>query len=283
MNLRITSVFLVLAIASLACGFSVDLPDMPTPGPDVTEQISVPVPGSGETSLKFDFGAGKLDLSPGAGGALVQGTATYNVPDFKPEISVQGNAVTLRPGNFEFDSFPNFKDLKNDWLLQLGDSPMALTVEAGAYEAEYEFGGLSLSSLTIKDGAANVKLAFSSPNKSQMSLLRYETGASQVEMTGLANANFNTLAFQAGAGNYTLDFSGALQHDATVTISSGLSNFVLVIPTDVNAVVTVESGISNVDAGANWDKNGNEYTQTGSGPTLTFIVEMGAGALKLTD
>ena len=44
-----------------------------------------------------------------------------------------------------------------------------------------------------------------------MSILRYETGASTVKLNGLANANFGTLIFSGGAGDYTLDFSGDLQ------------------------------------------------------------------------
>ena len=126
-------------------------------------------------------------------------------------------------------------------------------------------------------------LSFSSPNPSEMSVLRYETGALSVEMTGLANANFNTLVFQSGAGEYTLDFSGKLQHDGTVTISSGFSNITLVIPENVSATVTMESGLTNVSTGSNWDQNGDLYTQKGEGPTLTFVIKMGAGNITLTD
>ncbi len=39
MNTRFISAFLVLAFASLACGFNIDMPKMPTPGPEVTEEI----------------------------------------------------------------------------------------------------------------------------------------------------------------------------------------------------------------------------------------------------
>ena len=54
-------------------------------------------------------------------------------------------------------------------------------------------------------------------------------------MTGLANANFSTMIFSSGAGDYTLDFSGDLQRDATVTITTGLSNLKLVVPKGVAA------------------------------------------------
>ena len=44
MNTKLISAFLVLALASMACGFNIDLPKAPTPGPEVTDNISVPTP-----------------------------------------------------------------------------------------------------------------------------------------------------------------------------------------------------------------------------------------------
>lgn len=72
-----------------------------------------------------------------------------------------------------------------------------------------------------------------------MTIFRYETGASSVSLSGLANANFSTLVFDCGAGGYTLDFSGDLQRDAIVTIDSGFSDLKLVIPKEINAKVTI--------------------------------------------
>ncbi len=90
------------------------------------------------------------------------------------------------------------------------------------------------------------------------------------------------MIFNSGAGDYTLDFTGTLKRDATVTVSSGLSNLIVVIPEGVNANVTVEGGLANVSAGSGWSQNDNIYSQAGSGPTLTFIIKMGAGNLTLT-
>ena len=279
MNTKLISAFLVLALASMACGFNIDLPKMPTPGPEVTDEITVPTPKTDDVSLRLAFGAGKMTLSPGAS-QLVEGTATYNYNAFKPEVNIDGGNVQIKMG--DVNSFPSFDNLKNVWDLKLGDTPMDLTIESGAYDGTFEFGGLSLNNLTIKDGAANVELAFSEPNLVEMSTLSYETGASDVKMSGLANANFNIFDFSSGAGDYTLDFSGELQRDGSVKISSGLSNIIIVIPEGVNAVVTVDSGASNISAGSNWSQNGNVYKQKGEGPTLTFVIEVGAGNVTLT-
>lgn len=282
MKAKFIYAFLVLALAGMACGVNLDLPKAPTPGPLVTDRITVPVPKSGETRLKLSFGAGNLTLSPGAEGNLVEGTAVYNYDEFKPQVKTDGSDIAIQMGDFEFKSLPAFDEFRNEWDFKLDAAPMELVIEAGAYDADYEFGGLSLTDLSITDGAANVELSFSEPNLSEMTLFRYESGASNVRMDGLANANFSAFNFSAGAGDYTLDFSGGLQRDATVNIETGLSNLILVVPEGMNAVVTVKSGVSNVTAGPGWAQNGDRYVTEGEGPRLVIVVEMGAGNLSLS-
>ena len=282
MNARIVTAIVVLALASMACGFSIDLPERPQAGPEFEESIAVAIPDSDETRLTLSFGAGKLTLSPGPQGAnLVEGSALYNIADLKPEIQNSGGSIEIRQGDFK--SLPPLSDIKNEWDLKLSDAPLDLVVQAGAYKGNLELGGLALKSLSVRDGASNVNLSFREPNQTEMSLLRYETGASDVKLTGLANANFSTLTFSGGAGNYTLDFSGKLQRDAVVTIEAGLGDLSLVIPKDVDAVATVEGTAVNINHSSGWSQNGQKYIQDGSTPTLTIVVKMAAGNLVITD
>jgi len=271
----------ILALATMACGFTVNIPSVPTAGPEVTDEITVAVPEPDKVRLKISFGAGELRVSPGAGDdMLVEGTATYDIPNFKPEVEKSDGYVQIKQGQFKS---LNVKDFKNEWDLQLGETPMELEINAGAYQGRYELGGLALTGLTIKDGAADTRVSFSAPNQTEMSVLRYETGASNVELTDLANANFSTLIFNGGAGDFTLDFNGELQRDATVTIDSGFSDLTLVIPDDVDARVTVEGAAVNVNHSSGWGQRNKTYTQDGSGPTLRVIVSMGAGNVTITD
>ena len=191
-----------------------------------------------------------------------------------------GGNIELKQGNFKS---LNVGDFRNEWNLNLGLTPMELEINAGAYQGRYEFGGLALTALTVKDGAADVILSFSESNLTDMSVFRYETGASNVELTGLANANFSTLIFNGGAGNYTLDFSGELGQDATARVETGFGDLKLVIPAGVDARVTVEGGAVNINHSSGWGQNNRTYTQDGSGPTLTIIVKMGAGNVTITD
>jgi hypothetical protein len=274
----------VLALVSLACGVSINLPTREVKtGPTVTETVNIPIPeGGGTAQLTLNFGAGELTLAPGAQGALLSGEAEYNVQDLKPEIRINGSSATIQTGDLEFSGIPRFDDeFINRWDFQLSDAPMELEIQAGAYQGNFELGGLSLESLTVKDGAASVDLSFSEPNLVEMGTLRYETGASNVKLSGLANANFEDMVFTSGAGDYTLDFSGELVRDATVDIDSGLSSLRIIVPEGVSARVLVDDSLANVDISAGWEGSGSTYTLQGSGPRLTINVNIGAGSLEL--
>lgn len=268
----------ILALTTLACGINVPKP--PTPGPEVTEDINVAYPAAGEINLNLKFGAGELTLNPGAS-VLVDGTATYNYDQLKPEVTTDGGDVEILVGDGNFDVFTGLNNIKNEWDLKLGDQPMNLSIDSGAYEGIFELGGLALTRLEINDGASDVEISFSEPNPVEMSTFTYNTGASDVKITGLGNANFSLMDFSAGAGDYTLEFSGELQRDASIKIETGLSNMIIIVPEGVDAVVTVQGGLSNVNAGSGWDRSGSDYVQKGEGPTLTFVIEMGAGNLTL--
>ena len=114
-----------------------------------------------------------------------------------------------------------------------------------------------------------------------MSEFNYSTGASDVRMEGLANANFERFIFNGGAGNYTLDFSGDLQRDATVSVDCGLSDLTLIIPQGVNVVITIDSALADINLGDGWSQKGSVYSQQGDGPTLTIIVNMGGGEITI--
>ncbi len=279
---KIIPLVLILTIILSACSFHISLPVTQKVGPTVTDEISVPVPDSTQTvDLSLEFGAGTLKLHPGADG-LVSGTATYNVSDFKPTVTTDGSTVHIEQGNWRLTGIPDLSNIKNEWDLALGTTPMNLTIDAGAYHAEYELGGLALTNLTISDGAADTELNFATPNLAEMSLLSYSTGASNVSLTGLGNANFASLEFDSGAGNYTLDFSGQFQRNGSVHIGTGVSNLTLVIPSGIPVQITVDGGLSNVTHDSGWAKNGNVYSQSGTGPQLTIVVEIGAGNLTIT-
>jgi len=283
-RIKFLAVIAALAFTTLACTFTFNRQVQGVSvGSMETYDIEVPVPDSDEVSkVSFEFGIGELNLSPGADGLLVSGTATYNVEEFEPKVNVTDTRVKISQQVADINLIPIFDDeIKNKWDLELGNSPMELDISAGGYQGEFELGGVPLHELRIAEGAADTRLAFSEANPVEMDTLRYDTGASKASLTGLANANFNAMDFRSGAGDYRLDFSGELLQDADVSIKSGLSSIVIVVPEGTPATVRFEGGLTNVDVGGEWRMSGSVYTLSGEGPELTISIEMGAGNLEL--
>jgi hypothetical protein len=282
---RILAAALMLALVTMACGININ--------PSVTQiktgfiqgvEIQVPMPEEPSTGveLNLEFVAGEMKLAPGASEYLASGTATFNAAGFEPKVETTGSSYTLRQGELKTEGFPIFQDdFKNEWDLQLANTPMSLNIEAVAYTGNFELGGLSLENLAISDGGSDFSGTFSDPNNVEMSSFTYSTGASSVELKGLANANFKQMTFTSGAGDYTLSFDGDLQRDASVTIDSGVGTVNIIIPEGVNAQVTFDGGLTTVNTNGKWEYNGNVYTLSGSGPTITITVKMGAGTLNL--
>ena len=284
---RILIMILALGMASIACGIHLNY-DLPineiNPGKTVEQLIQVPLPANADTvsDLSLNFGAGELRLAPGAKDNLVTGSAVYNVDVLKPKIKTEGNHITIQSGEGNLKGIPSFNEkYQNNWDLKLADRPITLEVNAGAYIGNLDLGGLALHGLSITDGASDVHLKFSAPNQAEMDVMRYQTGASTVKLTNLANANFANLIFKGGAGDYTLDFSGELMQDTTVMVSAGLSNLTIIVPKGMTARVFFDGALANVDNSGEWEKRGQDYYQKGSGPVITLNINLGAGNVTL--
>jgi hypothetical protein len=283
---RYTVLFAVVALAaaSLACSVDLGIPRLRT-GPTETFTVSEPLPEDVEVvNLTLTMAAGELDLT-GGGEDVLSGQIRYNVEDWEPQLENEGDRIILRQGDGDTNvGIPtNGSQIINDWELQLGDIPYDLTVTAGAYDGTLELGGVPLRRLEVRDGASSAQVSFDSPNPEEMSSLSYDTGASSVTLSGLANSNAAQVNFNGGAGEYTLDFSGELQRDMDVTAKAGVSSLTIRVPAGTAVEVRVDGGLSDVDLDGGWSQSGDTYTLSGSGPTITIDVDMGVGSLKLEE
>jgi hypothetical protein len=116
-----------------------------------------------------------------------------------------------------------------------------------------------------------------------MDSFQYSTGASQIEILGLGNANLSSMDFEGGAGQYTLDFSGNLQRSANITIRAGVSDIRIIVPAGTPVEARVSGGLNNVGMEGTWTVNNGTYTTSGTGPALTITVEMAVGNLTLVN
>lgn len=274
-------VLILMLLATLACSVNITIPKMETIDP-VTFNINEAIPaGASSAQLKFNMGAGTFDLA-GSPEKLVEGTIRYNIKGWDPQITRSGNEVTIDQGQETNISGIPTEKLINEWKLTLNNSlPLYVQINAGAYKGNLDFSSLHLRRLEIVDGASQTKVFFNVPNPEKMELLSYKTGASQVELTGLSNANFTTMTFDGGAGNYTLDFSGKLQAVANVTVKTGVSNITLIFPAGMSAKVINSGAVANINTEGTWTVNGDTYQVSGDSPLLTIHMETGLGNIKL--
>jgi hypothetical protein len=287
LNMKRTAlaVLAALAAASLACniGYTLDLPKVTT-GPTETLTVNEAAPAAGVDvmAVNITMGAGVLNLQGGAE-RLAEGEIRYNVPEWKPTVTRDSASLSISQGQVKNSiSLPGQGNtIVNDWSLKLGSSPMALTIEAGAYQGTLALGGLPLRSLTIHDGAGDSSVSFDTPNPEKMDTLTYQTGASKVSLQSLANANAQTIHFTGGAGNYELDFSGKLERDVTVEVQVGVASLRLVTPVGTATVVNISGGLNDVKTTGTWAHSGDSYSQTGTGKTITINVDIGVGSLEL--
>lgn len=269
----------LVALTLMACSFTVNVPTVRT-GVDQTLEINESALEGVETQrVTIEMGAGKLDIVGGAD-ELVEGSVRYNVSSWEPSISRSSDQVLLSQRNTSNVGFPD-GDITNEWDLRLGEYPIDLTLSTGAYEGNLDLSGVALTNLAISDGASKATVEFNTLNPVEMQRLTYKTGASDVDLFGLGNANVQEIIFESGVGSYTLDFSGDLQQNVDVSISSGMSDLTILIPEGARARVTISGGLSNVDATGTWTINGSTYTCGDSGPLITIRLDMGLGNLTL--
>jgi len=279
MKKQLIAVILVLIMASFAC--SLQNIQMETIDNQMVT-IFEPLPNNtNQTSLVFNMTGGEFNLNPGAEG-LVNGTIAYNVEQWEPEFTRSDNYFEIDQVNpFQISGIPT-GDVINTWDLTLTNAlPLDLSIEGGASENNFDFTGLQMANLEIRQGASDTTITFEEPNPIIMEELSFTTGASSARIYGLGNANFTMMNMSSGAGDYTLDFDGVLTHDATANIKAGISNITIIIPSGMKAVVNNEGTVSNINTRGTWLVTDDTYTTMVEGLTLTINLDMAVGNVNL--
>jgi len=240
-----------MALALMACTLSVNVPKVQT---GIINKLEINETASAEANpveISIEMGAGTLDIQPGAN-STVEGIIAYNVYDWKPGVRNSGSQISISQSNTKNVGVPDGQ-IENAWNLKIGSMPIALSISTGANEGTFDLSGLSIKQLSISDGASKTTVTFNEPNPVEMERLEYHTGASEVNLIGLGNANVKNIEFNGGAGSYELDFSGALLNDINARIGTGMSDLSIIIPSGTHAVIVINGGLSNINATGNVD------------------------------
>lgn len=275
---------LIAAVAVLLfAGFACSIQNLQMKTSEMrTVEINAPLPENlEETEILFRMSGGEFNLKPGAGN-LVNGLITYNVEQWEPEFTHRENLYQIKQSDqFSISGIPT-DEITNNWDLVLSNAvPINLTIEGGASDNTFDLSGLQLTNLTILQGASETLLQFDQPNPVEMDTLSFTTGASSAKIFGLANANFNSMTFTGGAGNYTLDFAGSLSHDASVEVKAGASNLKIIIPEGMRVQVNNLSSVSVINTEGTWLLTDETYTTLEEGFLLTIDLNLTVGNVTL--
>jgi hypothetical protein len=248
-------------------------------------EININYPQSAERHLHIAVGACRLKIMPGDIETWVTGNYYGPIEALPLDISQMGGEVRITQRQ-DWAAITRLLDGPPVLELTLGKAtPYSLTIETGASENILDLGGLPLRRLAIRQGAGKIEINFSAPNPMQMDRLTSSSGASGIEMSNLANANFSDMIVEGGAVAFKLDFGGTLRQDAHVRVSSAMSSTDIIIPTTTAGKVTSHTVMGGVNVGNEFTKRDDTYwTQAamqGAQPTLFIQATVTMGALNL--
>jgi hypothetical protein len=291
-KLAIPLAAVALLISSLACTITPAIPDINIKVPTIEvgemreERHSLPLSGTEPLNVDIVFGAGRLELEAGVSDELFSGYFHYNVERWSPEVTREGDALTIRQGGDENAWGVPSGNIRNRWELEFSpEIPLEMDVKVGAGDGELDFTDLKISNLDVDIGAGDFVLRFDEPSGVAMDHLTLDTGASKISIVGIGNAGPETMRLQGGVGDVSLDLTGDWSHSAEITVRAGAGALTLRLPQEVGVEVETRGGLTNVEA-YGLRQMGGTYTNDAYGETeveLRIDVTTGVGNVRLIE
>jgi N-terminal domain of toast_rack, DUF2154 len=205
---------------------------------------------SGEEVLRvnLEYGAGRLNVGPGASGTLYRTNMRYDAELFQPRVDYSN--TRLHVGIQGQDGKGHGHKPRSGHLdLRLApDVPLDLELKFGATEANLELGGLRIRRGAISTGASKTTLRISRPNQEHCQLFELHVGAARFHAIGLGNLNAEQLNVQGGVGEVILDFTGRWRSDLSASVQMGLGALMLHIPRGLGLRVSKDAFFAPFDS-----------------------------------
>lgn len=217
--------------------------------------------GEDRVKVEVQFGAGTLELEPAEPGTLYRSSMRYDAELFRPIQEYRPGLLRLGIDGLREGVKRDIREGGRLAVALTPDVPLDLDLKFGAVEATLELGGMRLRNVALRTGASESRVNFSKANPIRMDHLSIEVGAAELRVTGLANANIESLTVKGGVGDVQLDFTGRWRGDTTAKIELGLGALTLVLPRDVGVRVTKTSFLMGFDS-QGLVKRGNAYYST---------------------
>src|SRR5215204_6433255 len=159
----ILSIFMMAATVVLAGACSTQGGGTPQVGKMQHDSKSVDPKNAQSARAQLKMGAGELNLTGGAD-RLMEGEFSYNVSDWKPEVSydVSGEKGELVVKQGSANGGDLSGGARNEWDISMNDQlPTDLVVQLGAGESELDLDSLTLKGVDVRMGAGKTTVDLS--------------------------------------------------------------------------------------------------------------------------
>ncbi len=275
-------VALALCVGLVACSDGSRRAERPADWRTLTAARQV----SGEQALRaeIEYGAGTMDVRPGAPGTLYHAVLRYDNNQYTPAVQYADGVLHIGI-NGEMHGTRHIHTRANRLDLQLGAGvPLDLNVQYGAGEGTLDLGGLTVRSARIQTGASKTFLRFSKPTQGTCDELYIGAGAAKVDVQQLGNLSPRKLTVEGGAQEVNLDFSGNWHGDTEAFLKMGIGKLALAIPRDVGVRLSKQSLLAHLEA-PDLTKNGDTFVSKGYDTAkrhLNINVDAALGAIRLS-
>jgi len=213
-------------------------------------EVSRPLRDSGQLRVHAVYAGGKLDIRAATEPVLFGMQLRYSGVGGHPVHTYDSTNRTLTVGvSGETIEFAHHVDNSAGQMnLELSQHvPINLDVDLGAATADLDLGGLRLTETRVHSGAAQVTLAFSTPNVARMSVFEIDVGAAELDATGLANANASSIRVNAGVGALDLTLDGNWTQDVSLDVTADLGKVAVRVPSDVGIQVEAQKVVAGFE------------------------------------
>jgi hypothetical protein len=208
-----------------------------TPGPTQTENFTVPLSGAKSVHAHLQMAAGELNISSAAAlgpSNLMSGAISYNVPEWKPDMSYsvnggEGSLMVMEPEAHH----TTMGGVKYTWDLHFNSKvPLELAVEMGAGDSKLDLADLNLRNLDVQVGAGDSTIDLTGDWKQDVSVsLQGGVGEVHVKLPrdiavrvtvqgGLGEVDAPD--FKRDGSDYVNDAAGKTKNTIEVHISGGI-------------------------------------------------------------
>ena len=226
---------------------------------DVSRQLTDPAP----VAVDVVYGTGMFGVRGTASPLLYHMQLRYDATRAEPRHSFDGASRKLQLGVQKSDvRFTGRKDGETGRLqLELSRvTPIDLSLDLGAVEADLDLTGLKLSRLNIQSGASDAKLRFDALNPVEMATLDVSLGAASFRGERLANANARDIRVDAGVGNVELDFGGQWTQDVDLNVEVTFGVVTIHVPSDVGVRVSLKKMVASFEHEGLVERDGAWYS-----------------------